>query len=86
LLESWNDFISPSTIANDYGQDIAYEEFGFRVQQATKIFNRKLKEAKDTETKQKVNIKRNMKRNVVAHVKNTMINYFSLINNKYGLC
>jgi hypothetical protein len=47
LLETWNDFISPSSIAYDYGEDIALEEFNFRLYEARKIFNKKLKEAKD---------------------------------------
>jgi len=54
LLETWNDFISPSSIAYDYGEDIALEEFNFRLYEAREIFNKKLKEAKDTMAEQKL--------------------------------
>jgi len=52
--ENWNDFISPSVISYDHGEDIAYEEFNFRLYEAAKILDEKLKEAKDTNTKQKL--------------------------------
>lgn len=52
MLETWDDFASPTSIAYDYGEDIAYEEFGFRLYEARIILEKKLKEVKDKETEQ----------------------------------
>lgn len=56
MLETWDEFISNESLEISYygGEDVAYEDYNYRLQQASEIFETKLKEAEDPETKQKV--------------------------------